>query len=168
MLLRSNPPQMLFLWLGVRIVSISYWADLPVFILITMGGVALTISAATAKGGARMSRHHEIRIKVNRSEYENIKLNADILGMKVAPYIRKVAQTPTIINYDYAAIREHTRQVGKIIHSINLLIFTIEAMNDYQPKEIDGIVEYVQEIMETENKLLATVRKQWEKEYKKK
>lgn len=115
-----------------------------------------------------MSRHHEIRIKVNKDEYRNIKLNADILGMKVAPYIRKVAQTPTIINYDYAAIREHTRQVAKIINSINLLIFTIEANNDYQPKEIDGIVEYVQEIMETENKLLATVRKQWEKEFRRK
>lgn len=46
--------------------------------------------------------------------------------MKVAPYIRMVAQNPNIIQYNYPEIREHTKQINKIVGSINPLIFTIE------------------------------------------
>jgi DNA primase catalytic subunit len=109
-----------------------------------------------------MSRTHEIRVKVTEEEYENIKLNADILDMPIATYIRMVAQNPTIIHFNYDAIERHTEQVGKIVNSVNQLIFTIEVNNDYQPKEIDGIMDSVNEIMKTENELLRTVRKQWE------
>lgn len=109
-----------------------------------------------------MSRQHEIRIKVTENEYRNIKANADLLKMPMAPYIRKVAQNPNIINFDYAAIREHTKQVGQVVNSVNRLIFTIEVNNDFQPKQIDAIRDYVQYILDTENKMLDTVRKQWE------
>lgn len=108
-----------------------------------------------------MSRQHEIRIKVNKEEYDNIRLNADILGMQVAPYIRRVAQSPTIINFNYSAVSRHTRQIGQIVNSINRLIFTIHLNNDYLPKEIDGIVDYIKQIWETENELLEEVRNQW-------
>jgi hypothetical protein len=33
--------------------------------------------------------------------------------------------------------------------------------NDYLPKEIEGIAEYIKEVWESENKLLEEVRKQW-------
>jgi hypothetical protein len=33
--------------------------------------------------------------------------------------------------------------------------------NDYLPKEIDGIVDYIEKIWKTENELLKEVRKQW-------
>ena len=108
-----------------------------------------------------MSRQHEIRIKVNDDELDNIKLNAEILGMQVAPYIRRVAQSPTIINFNYSAVERHTRQIGQIVNSINRLIFTIDLNNDYLPKEIDGIVDYIEKIWETENELLEEVRNQW-------
>lgn len=108
-----------------------------------------------------MRREDSIRGRVTKEEYENIKLNADILDMKVIPYIRKVAQNPNIINFNYSAIERHTRQIGKIEQSINLLIYTIHLNNDYLPKEIEAIAEYIKEIWETENKLLEEVRKQW-------
>lgn len=111
------------------------------------------------KVGVYMARQHEIRIKVTREEYENIKLNAKILDMKVAPYIRQVAQNPHITIFDYASIRAHTKQIGRMVDSINLLVFTIEAQNNYQPKEIDGIYEYIKQIWESENKLLELWRK---------
>ena len=113
-----------------------------------------------------MGRQHEIRIKVSKAEFENIKLNADILEMPIASYIRMVAQNPNIIHFDYSAIERHTRQVGKVVNSINQLIFTIELNNDYQPKEIDGICDYVRDIWKTEKQLLRTVRRQWEKAFK--
>lgn len=108
-----------------------------------------------------MRREHDIRVRVTEDEYENIKLNADILGKKVIPYIRKVAQNPNIINFNYSAIERHTRQIGNIQRSINLLIYTIHLNNDYLPKEIEAIAEYIREVWETENELLDEVRKQW-------
>lgn len=114
-----------------------------------------------------MSRRQKlIQIRVTNEENKNIESNARKLKMQVAPYIRMVAQNPTIIQNDYAAIREHTKQVNEIIKSINRLIFTIEATNNYLPKQIDSMVDYTKYILETENKLLDEVRKQWTKEYK--
>lgn len=115
-----------------------------------------------------MSREKEIRIKVSKEEHDNISLNAEILDMQVAPYIRRVAQNPHITLFDYAAIRNHTRMLGRVVNSINRLIFTIDLRNDYLPKEIDGIVEYVKKIWETENELLEEVRNQWIKANKQK
>ena len=102
-----------------------------------------------------MRREHDIRVRVTEEEYENIKLSAEMVDMQVAPYIRKVAQNPTIVRFDYSAIRAHTKLLGNIQSSINMLIYTIHLNNDYLPKEIEGIAEYIKE-----------VRKQWEKAYK--
>ena len=109
-----------------------------------------------------MRTRKPISVRVTDAEYKNIKANADILGMQVAPYIRMVAQNPTIIYFDYSAVERHTRQIGQIVNSVNKLIFTIDLNNDYQPKEIESIRDYIKEIWKTENKLLRTVRKQWE------
>ena len=99
-----------------------------------------------------MRREHDIRVRVTEDEYENIKLSAE-----------KVAQNPTIVRFDYSAIRAHTKLLGNIQSSINMLIYTIHLNNDYLPKEIEGIAEYIKEVWETENKLLEEVRKQWRK-----
>jgi hypothetical protein len=108
-------------------------------------------------------REEDIRVRVTKDEYENIKANADVLNMKVIPYIRKVAQNPNIIHFNYSAIERHTQQVGQIERSINLLIYTIHVNNDYLPKEIEGILDYMKKIWESENKLLDEVGKQWKK-----
>lgn len=110
-----------------------------------------------------MRREHDIRVRVTEDEYENIKLSAEMVDMQVAPYIRKVAQNPTIVRFDYSAIRAHTKLLGNIQSSINMLIYTIHLNNDYLPKEIEGIAECIKEVWETENKLLEEVRKQWRK-----
>jgi hypothetical protein len=108
-----------------------------------------------------MRRDHDIRVRVTEEEYENIKLSAEMVDMQVAPYIRKVAQNPTIVRFDYSAIRAHTKQLGNIQRSINMLIYTFYINNDYLPKEIEAIVSYMKQVWETENKLLEEVRKQW-------
>lgn len=108
-----------------------------------------------------------LQVRVSKAEQEIIENNAKKLNMDVASYIRMVAQNPNIIQFDYSVIEEHTKQVGQVVNSINQLIFTIEVNNDYQPKEIWGIRDYIEEIWDTENKLLRTVRNQWIKAYKK-
>ena len=161
---------MLFLWLGVQSVGttihqVVQMASVGANTLTT--GKWMSIIAVAEKEGARMSRNHEIRVRVNKDEYDIISLNAEILDMQIAPYIRKVAQNPNITIFDYAAIRAHTQQVGKVVNSINQLVYTIQVTNNYQPKEIEGIRDYVEQILETERKLLREVRKQWTKSVKK-
>lgn len=112
-------------------------------------------------------REREIRIRVTEKEYQNIKTNAEKTKMQVAPYIRMVAQNPTIIQYDYSIIENHTKEISRVRNEINKLIFTIEATNNYLPKQIDSIVEYMEEIFEIQNKLLRELRNERIKEYDK-
>ena len=108
-----------------------------------------------------MKRDKDLRARVTREERKRVEENAKKLNMNVADYIRKVAQNPNIIHFNYSAIEEHTNQIGRIEDSINLLIYTIYLNNDYLPKEIEGILNYIKEVWETENELLDEVRKQW-------
>ena len=68
-------------------------------------------------------REKEIRIMVSTEEYVRIQAKATALNMQVAPYIRRAAQNPTIINYNYDEIRNHTKEIAEIRNSINRLIF---------------------------------------------
>lgn len=103
-------------------------------------------------------REKEIRMMVSTEEYENISARAKEVNMQVAPYIRTVAQNPTILYWDYSPIEQHTRAIGEIRNSINRLIFTIEATNNYLPREIETIVNLMTDIFESENNLLKTMR----------
>ena len=111
-------------------------------------------------------REEVIALRVTEAEREIIKSNAQRHNMKVAPYIRMVAQNPNIISYDYSAIEEHTKQIGQKVNSVNQLIFTIHINKNYLPKEIEYILASVKELCESEKELLKNVRKQWNKKRK--
>lgn len=111
-------------------------------------------------------REEVIALRVTEAESEIIKSNAQKHNMKVAPYIRMVAQNPNIVNQDYSAIKEHTKQIGQKVNSVNRLIFTIHINKEYLPKEIEYILASIKDIYESENELLKKVRKQWNKQYK--
>ena len=108
-------------------------------------------------------RTKEIRIMVSDEEHERISKNAAKLKMQTAPYIRVVAQSPTIVNYDYSVISNHTKEIAEIRNCINRLIFTIEATNNYLPKDICTIVALMQEIFKSENRLLKQTRTAYDK-----
>lgn len=110
-------------------------------------------------------REKIIQIRVTENEYLKISNNAKSLDMQVAPYIRQVSQTPVINQIDYKVVAAHTKEIAEIRNSINRLIFSIEASNNYLPREIESIVEMMEQIFETENKLLQTLRKQRKKIY---
>ncbi len=99
-------------------------------------------------------RTKEIRIMVSAEEYERILKNAAKLEMQTAPYIRAIAQSPTIVNYDYSVISNHTKEIAEIRNCINRLIFTIDATNNYLPRDIHTIVSLMQEIFKSESRLL--------------
>ena len=103
-------------------------------------------------------RTKEIRIMVSEDEHERILKNAAKLEMQTVPYIRAVAQSPTIVGYDYSVIGNHTKEIAEIRNCINRLIFTIDATNNYLPKDIHTIVTLMQEIFKNENQLLKQTR----------
>lgn len=105
-------------------------------------------------------RRKEIRFHVTETEYEMILQQAKKLGMQQNAYICYTAKNPTIIYCDYTPILQHTQEIGEIRNCINRFIFTIEATNNYLPREIETILNLMQEILKTENKLLETMRKQ--------
>ena len=98
-------------------------------------------------------REKEIRIMVSTQEYENIKQMAKEAGIQVSPYIRRVAQNPTIYHFDFMVLIRHAEMLGEIRNSINRLIFTIYATNNYLPREIETIVNLMQEVFNTENEI---------------
>ena len=108
-------------------------------------------------------RTKEFRIMVSEEEYARILKNAKKINMQTAPYIRAVAQSPTIVRFDYSVISEHTKAIGEIRTCINRLIFTIDATNNYLPKEIHTIVSLVEEIFKSENRLLKQTQTAHEK-----
>ncbi len=120
-----------------------------------------------------INRDKIINIRVSKGEEQLIKINAGYMGLPVSKYIRDVAICPNIVKYDHSAIERHfrivaahTKEIGEVRNSINNMIFTIEASNNYLPREIDYIVELMNRIFETENKLLETLRKIRADEYK--
>lgn len=103
-------------------------------------------------------REREIRMKVSEEEYQTINDWAEKLHMQVTPYMRMIALNPNITKVDYSAISAHTKEIAEIRNSINRLVFTIDASNNYLPKEIETIVKLMTEIFKTENELLKAIR----------
>ncbi len=112
-------------------------------------------------------REKEIRMMASNEELQNISNNAKKLNMQLAPYLRLVGQNPTIVQFDYSIIANHTKEMSEVRDTINRLIFTIEASNNYLPKEIETIVARMNGLFESENKLLQTLREQRIREYEK-
>ena len=108
------------------------------------------------------TREGLIQIRVTAEEREIIAANAERYGMEIAPYGRMVMINPavTIVERDYSIIAEHTKELAAIRDTINRLIFTIDATNNYLPKDIKTIVNLMNEVFQTENKLLKTIREQ--------
>lgn len=104
------------------------------------------------------TRENLIQIRVTAEERNVIEEHAKELNMQVAPYVRMVAQNPTIIQIDYSVISNHTKEIAEIRNAINRLVFTIEATNNYLPREIESIVNLMEELFKSENELLKEIR----------
>lgn len=111
----------------------------------------------------KAKRPKEIRIMVSNEEYENIQRLAKKCSMPVSAYIRLVAENPIIIRYNYDTVREHTKRITEVRDAINRVAFTIEATNNYLPRDIETIVDLMTGLFESENQLLKSHRECREK-----
>ena len=107
-------------------------------------------------------RSVEIRFAVTEAENELIIANARRLGMQRNIYIKCAAKHPVIHQHNYEVIDNHTRELAEIRKTIYRLVFTIEATNNYVPREIETVVNAMNFVMQTENELLKAMREQRE------
>ena len=113
------------------------------------------VSSAPKKSG---KRNECIRFRVSEEEHQTIRQNAAQENLSVAEYGRKVAMNPTIICQDYSDIAAHTRHLTKIRQMLNRIIFTIDALGNYQKKDIDTFVRLMEEVARSQEELLEKVR----------
>lgn len=103
-------------------------------------------------------REREVRMMLSDKEYIRIKTRADQLHMTVSAYIRYIALNGQIVVQNFHAIDRHTAEIAEIRNALNRLVFTIEATNNYLPREIQAIVNLMEDIFKGENELLKTIR----------
>lgn len=103
-------------------------------------------------------REREVRMMLSDEEYTHIKARADKLHMTVSAYIRSMVLNGQIVVKNYHPIDRHTKEIAEVRNSLNRLVFTIEATNNYLPREIQTIVNLMEEIFKGENELLKTIR----------
>ena len=104
------------------------------------------------------ARTKEVRLMFSQEEYDFLKNQADKLHMPVAAYVRGMAQNGHIVVKNYRAVERHSRAIAEIRNAINRLVFTIDATNNYLPREIETIVNLMNEIFASENELLKAIR----------
>ena len=100
----------------------------------------------------------EIHIRLSEEEYETISEMAKQANMQLIPYIRKAAMNPTFIKIDYSPIDAHTKEMAEVRNIINRIVFTIDATNNYLPRDIELIVNLMTKLYEGENDLIKTMR----------
>lgn len=100
-----------------------------------------------------------IRWRVSDDEHESIRARAREENMSVGAYCRMVAMNPNIIQLDYSSIAEHTKHIKAINNSLIRIIFTIDVQKNYHQKDIDAVVNLMQEAYRSEVELFQKMRK---------
>ena len=77
-------------------------------------------------------------------------------------YIKCAAKHPVIHQHNYEVIENYSQELSKIRKTLNRLVYTIEATNNYVPNDIKTVVNAMNYVMLTENELLKTMREQRE------
>ena len=102
-----------------------------------------------------------IRWRVSDDEHETIRARAREENMSVAACVREAALKCNVQcqRQEYENVKEHTKQLAKIRKEINRIVFTIDVQKNYHQKDIDAVVNLMQEAYKSEVELLQKMRK---------
>ena len=110
-------------------------------------------------------RNRIVHVRLSEEEYEKVAEQAKKCNMQLVPYIRSLAQNPTIVNVNCRAITAHTREIAEVRKAINRFAFTMQATNTYQPRYMASVINMLNAIFESENQLLKTMRRMRDEEF---
>lgn len=115
------------------------------------------INEKKAPSAPKKSGKRDIMIqwRVSDDEHETIRARAHEENMSVAACVREAALKCNVQcqRQEYENVKEHTKQLAKIRKEINRIVFTIYAQGNYHPKDIDAVVNLMQEAYQSEIEL---------------
>lgn len=100
------------------------------------------------------NRTEIIHFRVSKSEYEQIKNNADRQGQSPNVYARECTLNPYSLSVNYDEIEEHTKQITETKQSVNLLIGTLVKSGNYYPSDVENLSALLKDISDSEAKLI--------------
>ena len=95
-----------------------------------------------------------VKIYCSEEEYEVIKSLAENYGKTVSGYLREIALYGRTININYDAILEHTKMINTLKTEMHLIIKMLVQTKQAYPKDIERMVELLQEITKNQRTML--------------
>ena len=101
----------------------------------------------------------QINIKISEEEYKEISDNASILNKTTTAYVKELALSQNIINYNFDEIQKHTEEITEIKKILSQILYSILRNREIYKGDIQTILQLLQSISQSENELKATIRK---------
>lgn len=101
-----------------------------------------------------MADKKKICIVVEPTEYELISLNANSVGMTLTGYVRRVAIDRIIVQNNYDAIMESTREIRKVRREIQMIVSSAVKSGHVYRADLIAVDDRLKEIEELERKML--------------
>ena len=97
------------------------------------------------------AKNTQLFLRLSERELEAIQDNAKACDKTVSAYAREVLVNMCSINISYENLREHKQRLNTTQQAIIQLIFTIRKTGNYAPKDIEYILEKLNEIFEIQS-----------------
>lgn len=115
--------------------------------------------AKTAPGQIKKQKK-QVKFFCEQEDYQLIEMIAKKNHRSVSAYLREVALQGFVLQIDFESIKEHTKQLSFIKNQLNAMIKLLVNTNQAYPKDIETILELLEQIKDSENALLATFRRE--------
>lgn len=102
----------------------------------------------------------KITIRISPEDYELIKAHADKSGKTLNAYVAEMAINKVVIDYNYAAIQEHTREVNKTKQILTVFINSLMKSNQVYQADINMLVDLMKELTDGERRMLQNTRRE--------
>lgn len=107
-----------------------------------------------------------IQFRVDKTEYNRLKNDADNEGKTMSAYARERTLNPYTLHINYDEIEQHTKEISEIKSAVNRLIYTLVRSGNYYPADIENLIELLNEISVSEKKLIKLFQKSQPRLYK--
>ena len=102
----------------------------------------------------------KITIRISPEDYELIKAHADKSGKTLNAYVAEMAINKVVIDYNYAAIQDHTREVNKTKQILTVFINSLMKSNKVYPADINHLTDLMKELTDGERRMLQDTRRE--------
>lgn len=99
------------------------------------------------------AKRTQLNLRLTEAELEQIQENAKYCDRTVSAYAREALVNMCNVELNYQDIVKHTEKLAAIHYTIVQLVYTIRKSGNYEPKDLEYIVERMNKVLEMENEL---------------